>query len=124
MIARARKGPARRAKATKNGHDSTGVLMEYFDGKVKVLAEAVGALDEKLDRVSSAIREEAAARGSLYEGSIRELFVALRAMNARFDRVDARFDAVDARFDALDARFDRMDRDLTSLRDDGGGLPH
>jgi archaellum component FlaC len=68
----------------------TAVLLEEISGNVKLLAEGISGLDEKMDRKFG-------------------------EMDERFDAIDRRFGGIDARLNGMDKRFDGIDKNFKAV---------
>lgn len=80
------------------------VTAESLRGEIRLVAEGVLTVDDKLERFRSEVNTRFAAVDSRFDG-----------VDKRFDGVDKRLDAVDKRLDAVDRRLEGVDKRLDAL---------
>jgi septal ring factor EnvC (AmiA/AmiB activator) len=98
-----------KARARKRALDPSMVLVEDLRAQMKIVVEAVVALDDRMERGFATVRAEASEARDVLESSIRTL-------SRHVNGIDTRLGGIDTRLDGIDTRLGGIDDQLKSIR--------
>ncbi len=94
-----------------------GVLIERFESNLKVVADGIIGLRDRVDGLERKV-DDVRANQAMTLQKITMLEIHARKTDQRLDRIDARLDGIDARLDGIELRVEKLEITVVKVLDD------